>query len=161
MNTEEVLQVVTEGMEYLGAHAIRREVGKSAISAARTRLGADVMHTIARSALIPLATELTTGAFYRGMRLVSLDGSTLEVADGAANRKAFGVPGTQVSNWLSSNCASWACWRTERMPCSGSRPRRWHKRFEVSFGASSRQLISGTGYARHGQIAGLSGYPLW
>lgn len=95
INTEEVLRVVTEGMEYLGANAIRREVGKSAISAARTRLGADVMQTIAGQALVPLATEATPGAFYRGMRLVSLDGSGLEVADEATNREAFGVPGTQ------------------------------------------------------------------
>ena len=95
VNTEEVLRVVTEGMEYLGADAIRREVGKSAISAARTRLGAGVMQSIARQALIPLATEQTASAFYRRLRLVSLDGSGLEVADEAANRKAFGVPGTQ------------------------------------------------------------------
>lgn len=95
INTEEVLRVVTEGMEYLGANAIRREVGKSAISAARTRLGADVMQTIAGQALVPLATAATPGAFYRGMRLVSLDGSGLEVADEATNREAFGVPGTQ------------------------------------------------------------------
>jgi hypothetical protein len=33
-------------------------------------------------------------AFYRGLRLISLDGSCLEVADEAANRKTFGVPGT-------------------------------------------------------------------
>jgi hypothetical protein len=96
INTEEVLRVVTEGMEYLGANAIRREVGKSAISAARTRLGAEVMQPIAYRALVPLATEATPGAFYRGMRLVSLDGSGLEVADEAANREAFGVPGTHV-----------------------------------------------------------------
>lgn len=95
VNTEEVLQAVTEGMEYLGANAIRREVGKSAISAARSRLGAAVMQTIAEYALTPLATEQTAGAFYKGLRLVSLDGSTLEVADEEANRKAFGVPGTQ------------------------------------------------------------------
>lgn len=95
VNTEEVLRVVTEGMEYLGDHAIRREVGKSAISAARSRLGAQVMQTIAGQALVPMATEQTVGAFYQGMRLVSLDGSTLEVADEADNRAAFGVPGTQ------------------------------------------------------------------
>jgi hypothetical protein len=81
-------------MEYLGARAIRREVGKSAISAARSRLGADVMQSIARQVLTPLATERTAKAFYQGMRLVSLDGSTLEVADESANREAFGVPGT-------------------------------------------------------------------
>jgi hypothetical protein len=95
INTEEVLRVVTEGMEYLGANAIRREVGKSAISAARSRLGAEVMQTIAGQALVPLATAQTPGAFYRGLRLVSLDGSGLEVADEAANREAFGSPGTR------------------------------------------------------------------
>jgi hypothetical protein len=95
INTEEVLRVVTEGMEYLGANAIRREVGKSAISAARSRLGAEVMQTIAGQALVPLATAQTLGAFYRGLHLVSLDGSGLEVADEAVNREAFGSPGTQ------------------------------------------------------------------
>jgi len=93
-NTEEVLRVVTEGMNYLGAPALKRDVGKSGISAARTRLGADVMHALARQTLAPLATPDTPGAFYRDLRLVSLDGSTLEVADEAAHRSAFGVPGT-------------------------------------------------------------------
>jgi len=95
INTEEVLRVVTEGMEHLGANAIRREVGKSGISAARTRLGAQVMQSIAHQALVPLASRATPGAFYRGLRLVSLDGSSLEVADEAANRQAFGLPPTQ------------------------------------------------------------------
>ncbi|QWF71861.1 transposase domain-containing protein [Methylomonas paludis] len=57
INIEEVLRVVTEGMEYMGAKYIRREVGKSVISAARTRLGAEVMQTLADQALKPLATE--------------------------------------------------------------------------------------------------------
>jgi hypothetical protein len=35
----------------------------------------------------------TKGAWYRGLRLVSIDGSTLEVADQGANDKAFGRPG--------------------------------------------------------------------
>lgn len=95
VNTEEVLRVVTEGMDYLGATGVRRDVGKSAISAARTRLGADVMQTIAAQALCPLAGVGAAGSFYCDMRIVSLDGTMLEVADEAANRKAFGVPGTQ------------------------------------------------------------------
>lgn len=94
INTEEVLRVVTEGMAYLGDAAIRREVGKSAISAARTRLGADVMRTLAERALAPLAPTHADGAFYRGLRVVSIDGTTLEVADEACNRTAFGVPGS-------------------------------------------------------------------
>lgn len=94
VNTEEVLRLVTEGMDYLGDASIRREVGKSAISAARTRLGAGVMQTIASQALVPLAQPDTASAFYHGLRLVSIDGTTLEVADERANREAFGAPGT-------------------------------------------------------------------
>ncbi len=56
VNTEEVLRVVTEGMDYLGEGAIRRKVGKSGISASRTRLGADVMRYIAGRALTPFCT---------------------------------------------------------------------------------------------------------
>ena len=57
VNTEEVLRVVTEGMDYpmdySGGGAIRRDVGKSGISAARTRLGAEVMRHIADRTLTP------------------------------------------------------------------------------------------------------------
>ncbi len=95
VNAEEVLKMVTEGMAYLGDDVVAAKVGKSGISAARTRLGADVMQTIAATTLTPLAEVASTpSAFYRGLRLVSLDGSTLEVADEVANREAFGVPGT-------------------------------------------------------------------
>jgi hypothetical protein len=119
INTEEVLRVVTEGMEYLGANAIRREVGKSAISAARTRLGAAAMASIAEEALAPLASDTTPGAFYSGLRVVSLDGSTLEVAT-RRQPESFvrrgptrGAPGTR-------RFASWGCWRTAPMACSAS-----------------------------------------
>ena len=94
VNTEEVLRVVTEGMDYLGDTVIRRKVGKSAISASRTRLGAEVMRTIADQALVPLAQPQAKGSFYCDLRLVSIDGTTLEVANEVSNREVFGVPGT-------------------------------------------------------------------
>jgi len=40
-----------------------------------------------------VAGPATQGAWYRGWRLMSLDGSTLDVADTADNAKAFGRPG--------------------------------------------------------------------
>ena len=40
----------------------------------------------------PIAAETTKGAWYRRWRLVSLDGSTLEVADEKENEQAFGRP---------------------------------------------------------------------
>lgn len=95
VNYQEVLRVVTEGMQMLGDNAIRRDVGKSGISAARTRLGWEVMRHLAQRVLRPLADTRTPGAFFGEYRVVSLDGCTLEVADEAANVQAFGYPGTQ------------------------------------------------------------------
>ena len=95
VNYQEVLRVVTEGMQMLGDHTIRRDVGKSGISAARTRLGWQVMAHLAGRVLTPLADARTQSAFFGRYRVVSLDGSTLEVADELANVKAFGYPGTQ------------------------------------------------------------------
>jgi len=39
-----------------------------------------------------VATRATPGAWYRADRIVSLDGTTLEVADTTANAAAFGRP---------------------------------------------------------------------
>ena len=98
VNYSEVLRVVTEGMHMLGDGAVRRDVGKSGISAARTRLGWQAMAHLADQVLTPLADERTPGAFITGLagryRLVSLDGSCLEVADQSANAQAFGYPST-------------------------------------------------------------------
>ena len=98
VNYSEVLRIVTEGMQMLGDDAVRRDVGKSGISAARTRLGWQAMAHLADQVLTPLADERTPGAFVAGLtqryRLVSLDGSCLEVADQSANAQAFGYPST-------------------------------------------------------------------
>jgi hypothetical protein len=41
----------------------------------------------------PIATRTTKGAYYRGWHLVSLDASTLDIADTKPNEEAFGRPG--------------------------------------------------------------------
>ena len=41
----------------------------------------------------PVATRATKGAWHRAWRLVSLDGSSLDVAGTAENGVAFGYPG--------------------------------------------------------------------
>jgi hypothetical protein len=46
----------------------------------------------------PIAVESTQGAWYRRWRLVSLDGSTLDVADEKENEKAFGRPSASRGN---------------------------------------------------------------
>ena len=47
-----------------------------------------------RAVAVPLASASTRGAFYRQWRLVSLDGTCLDVADTDANTEAFGRPGS-------------------------------------------------------------------
>jgi hypothetical protein len=91
---EEVLRVVCEGLQWLG----RGETGavqasKSAISQARTRLGSRAMRQLAERVLRPLAAPGAPGAWYRGLRVMALDGSCMDVADESANAKFFGYPG--------------------------------------------------------------------
>lgn len=89
---EEVLRIVCEGLAWLGGEGSAVRANKSAISQARTRLGPDVMRLLADKVLRPLAAPGAPGAWYRGMRVMALDGSCLEVADEKANADFFGYP---------------------------------------------------------------------
>lgn len=90
---EEVLRVVCEGLQWLGdGQAEAVQASKSAISQARTRLGAEVMRRLAERVLRPLAAPDAPGAWYRGWRVMALDGSGMDVADEKANAEFFGYP---------------------------------------------------------------------
>ena len=89
----EVLRCLLEGLQWLqGPRAALRVASHSAISRARTRLGFEPLEQLHDELLRPLAKRKTKGAFYRRWRLVSLDGSTLDVADEKRNQQAFGRP---------------------------------------------------------------------
>lgn len=90
---EEVLRVVCEGLQWLSdGRADAVQASKSAISQARTRLGSKVMFELAQRVLRPLATADAPGSWYRGLRVMAVDGSGMEVADEAANAEFFGYP---------------------------------------------------------------------
>jgi hypothetical protein len=92
-STREVLRCLLEGLRWLwGAEAVK-VAGKSGISQARGRLGEAPLHRLYETVVQPIATRASKGAWYRNWRLVSLDGSCLDVADTEANRAAFGLPG--------------------------------------------------------------------
>jgi Insertion element 4 transposase N-terminal/Transposase DDE domain len=91
----EVLNCMLEGFKWLGDAGISIKVaGKSAISQARARLGSEPVRQLHDDVVRPIAGPATRGAWYRGWRLVSLDGSTLDVPNSAANEEAFGRPGS-------------------------------------------------------------------
>ena len=92
-STREVLRCLLEGLRWLrGAEAVK-VAGKSGISQARSRLGETPLRQLYEQVVQPVATRATKGAWYRTWRLVSLDGSSLDVADTAENGVAFGYPG--------------------------------------------------------------------
>lgn len=92
-STREVLRCLLEGVQWLrGPSATVKVAGKSGISKARTRVGWQPLQQLHDQLVHPIAIPATKGAWYRRWRLVSLDGSTLDVADEAANAQAFGRP---------------------------------------------------------------------
>lgn len=93
VSTREVLRCLLEGARWLGDPGAGVEpAGPSGISQARTRLGAAPLEELYRTVVEPVAVEGTPGAWYRGWRVMSLDGTTLDVADTRANARAFGRP---------------------------------------------------------------------
>ena len=90
----EALRCLLEGVQWLLDPSVPVKVaGKSGISQARSRLGPEPLKRLYEALVAPIAEKRTQGAWYRHWRVVSLDGSTLDVADTQANERAFGRPG--------------------------------------------------------------------
>jgi hypothetical protein len=91
----EVLRCLLEGVQWLlDPSSAVKVAGKSGISQARTRLGAEPLKRLYAAIVVPIAESRTKGAWYRHWRLISLDGSTLDTADTVENEEAFGRPGS-------------------------------------------------------------------
>ena len=91
--TREVLRCLADGLRWISPDLPVRVPGKSSISRARTRLGAAPFSALRDQCVVPLARADTLGAWYRGLRLVAFDGSTLNLPDEERNRETFGLPG--------------------------------------------------------------------
>ena len=93
VSQREVLRCLLEGVQWLlGPESPVKVTGKSGISQARTRVGYEPVLRLYDETVGPVAVAETLGAWYRKWRLVSLDGSTLAVADTRENDAAFGRP---------------------------------------------------------------------
>jgi hypothetical protein len=92
---EEVARLLTQGLE-----RERRWQGTwwvpttAAIGRARLRLGPEPLKMLFDRVCRPVATAETAGAWYRGWRLVAVDGTTFDLPDTGANAEFFGRPGT-------------------------------------------------------------------
>jgi len=92
---EEVMRLLVGGLEWMSRWRRAWAVpSTAAIAKARARLGAEPMRGLFRATVRPLATDATRGAWYRGLRVVAMDGATLDVPDTAENDEYFGRPGS-------------------------------------------------------------------
>jgi hypothetical protein len=90
----EVLRCLLEGIQWLVEPGVGINVaGNSGISQARTRLEWEPLRQLYDGVVRPVAVATTKGGWYRGWRPISVDGSTLDVADEKGNQEAFGRPG--------------------------------------------------------------------
>jgi hypothetical protein len=70
----------------------------AAIVQARQRAGARLLRELFQAVARPIATGQTSGAFLGGLRLMAIDGTTIDVADTPENDAAFGRPTTKRGN---------------------------------------------------------------
>ena len=104
----EVLRCLLEGVRWLRLGGVDLAVAtKSAITRARIRLGAAPMQALFERLARPFATPGAPGAWYRGRRLVSLDGSTIDLPDAPELEARYGRPGASRGSAASRSCACW------------------------------------------------------
>jgi len=92
---EEVMRMLVDGLSWQSGWQRPWSVpSKAALFKARARLGPGPLRALFERVAEPLALPATAGAFYRDWRLVSIDGTCLDLADTEVNEKAFGRPGS-------------------------------------------------------------------
>ena len=92
---EEVMRFLVDGLAWQEGWARQWQVPtKGAIAQARRRLGSAPLRALYEGTARPLGTAETEGVWLRDWRLMSLDGTCVDVADTPANDAAFGRPGS-------------------------------------------------------------------
>jgi hypothetical protein len=92
---EEVIRMLVDGLSWQsGWRTVWSVPTKGALAQARVRLGSEPLRALFEQVAVPLATTQTAGGFYRELRLVTIDGTCVDVADSPANDERFGRPGS-------------------------------------------------------------------
>jgi len=90
----EVLNILVEGLRIQGAYLLGSCLPvKSALTQARQRLGVKPLVALFRALAHPIARSDQAWAFYKGLRLMALDGTNMDLPDTPENERFFGRPG--------------------------------------------------------------------
>ena len=105
---EAVFAAVSQGLSWAAGAAAPATVSKASISVARSKIGAAPLQELVDRCCVPMAEEkFHPEAFYRGLRLVAMDGSHFELPDEDDNVAYFGRPGsrTGTAGYPQAQCA--------------------------------------------------------
>jgi hypothetical protein len=90
---EEVMRILVEQINTIAdGQSLVTCPNQSSISIARTKLGPDVMESLADKILVPIADPMAPGAWFKGLRLMSFDSTTVDIPDEKRNVDYFGYP---------------------------------------------------------------------
>jgi len=105
---EEVFATVSQGLAWAAKAQEPVRVSKVSISVGRAKIGAEVLRDLVGRCCVPMAEQqFHPEAFYKGLRLVAMDGSNFELPDEVDNETHFGRPGsrTGVAGYPQAKCA--------------------------------------------------------
>jgi len=106
----DVMRHLVEGLRGAGLLGEWHVPAKSSLFRARQRLGSEPLRVLFATTAKPMGTEATPGTFWRGLRLLAVDGTCWDAADSPANEAAFGRPGNSRGHDKS-------CFPQVRMAC--------------------------------------------
>jgi len=120
-----VLRRLASGARFLWPDPNEAVATEGAICQRRQQLGVTVLRQLFRRCCHPLATPSTKGAFYRGRRVVAIDGTCEDVADDQHNANYFGrinsgptqSPFPQLRALYLLECATHAIFDAVAAPC--------------------------------------------
>jgi hypothetical protein len=104
---EDVFATLSQGLAWASGAAPPPRISKVSISLARTKIGSAPLRDLVQRCCVPMADEHAHPmAFYRGLRVVAIDGSRFELPDTPDNVKEFGRPGsrTGVAGYPQASC---------------------------------------------------------
>jgi hypothetical protein len=93
ISAREVLRQLVRDVRDQYVDAKTEIASRAAICKARMRLGAEPIRQLFEQVVRPIARKTTQGAWFKGLRLVALDGSSLQLQDTAGNRECYGKAG--------------------------------------------------------------------
>jgi hypothetical protein len=98
-NYEEVMRRMAQGLRFMGNWSDRWRVPTAgALTRARERLGVEPLRELFERVAVPMAEPGTRRAWLRNFRLMSIDGTLLDVPDTAANDEKYGRSGNDIAD---------------------------------------------------------------